>query len=180
MNKHISRQYILAVINIFVSILVFINFFNLDKLTTILVILIITFPTLNDIFIYRKLSTTVGEMQKLYLNSIYKLFSNIFLISSILLLFISIYTKNILLISITCIVYIFANKFYEYAFVYYNNNYMIYRKMTIMLDKIQRINKFENKIQVIYFDRTTNQINLSSEKEVEVITKILRKSSRII
>lgn len=169
-----TKKLIYLIFNIIFSITVFISVFNIEKLTTILIILLIITPNIVDIITYRSVNKRFQNLKLAPLNTTYLNYSLILQIISLIFFVFGIINRSTFLLSIFVILYTIAYKLPAYSYVQFNSDVFIFSKYIIEIKKIQKISEYMNKLQIIYFDNSVFQIKFRDENEVKLAKKILK------
>lgn len=175
MKKENLVTYILSAIQIALAIFIFYKSWNIDKLTTGLLIFILVVPAIIDVIITRDLQSFNPDIKKLTINKNFDYLAIVSYIVSTIIILYSIFYFNLYIISAGVMVLSYANVIKNWSNIKYDKNILIYRSNTINLATIKKIDKEKDRIIVTDALSKTIIIKLKDEDKIKQVEKILKR-----
>lgn len=175
MKKEILRNILISIFRLILATLTVYLIYPRDNITSILIFFIlITQPLLNILALrdYKNSDLKFLTFSKKFIIVSFALYG-IFLITYGISLFLL--NKSPLALVISIIFLLYGYNFYEKSRVKYNKDILIFDKNLIELKKIATTNTKGNNIYISYFNGNKKELKLSSQDEVKLIEKIIKR-----
>ena len=180
MKKRIIENVFTLIFRIIMSLLSSYIIYPKDKLTAMLLIFILLLQPILGLVTINNLYKTSKDFKIYNLSSMYKKLSLVpYILFLILYIFSITYLRNtdhyVLCItaSLLCLVYGYTIR--ERGIAIYNMNYLMFNHKLVEIPKLQKIEKSNKEVKVIYFNGKSQILKVRNMDEANTIEQILRR-----
>ena len=180
MKKRIIENVFTLIFRIIMSLLSSYIIYPKDKLTAMLLIFILLLQPILGLVTINNLYKTSKDFKIYNLSSMYKKLSLVpYILFLILYIFSITYLRNTdhyvlcITVSLLCLVYGYTIR--ERGIAIYNMNYLMFNHKLVEIPKLQKIEKSNKEVKVIYFNGKSQILKVRNMDEANTIEQILRR-----
>ena len=180
MKKRIIENVFTLIFRIIMSLLSSYIIYPKDKLTAMLLIFILLLQPILGLVTINNLYKTNKDFKIYNLSSMYKKLSLVpYILFLILYIFSITYLRNTdhyvlcITVSLLCLVYGYTIR--ERGIAIYNMNYLMFNHKLVEIPKLQKIEKTNKEVKVIYFNGKSQILKVRNMDEANTIEQILRR-----
>ena len=177
MKQEIKNGYLNIALNTLLAFLVFFTTYKQDRLTTILLVILLILPPVVDNITLIKLKKINPNLKTEKLDKFYDRLAFILYISSILIFIVLFQKMNVTVLALVIIFYVYANTIRTWGIIRYDLNTFIHRNRKIDIRSILHIEKNINKrtLTVKYFNNNKTILKFHNIAELEKVERILKR-----
>lgn len=177
MKQEIKNGYLNIALNTLLAIGVFFATYKQDRITTILLVILLILPPIVDNISLIQLQKINPNLKKEKLDKFYDRLAFTLYIAAILIFVILFKKMNVTVLALGIILYVYANTIRTWGIIRYDLNTFIHRNRKIDIRSILHIDKNIDKktLTVKYFNNTKTALKFHSIAELEKVERILKR-----